>query len=166
GGRAASRTTLPELRPLLTAAWFAPVLIAVVSLTTIGVILAAWLIVRWSLTAPAIAAEDLSPREALRRSASLVRRNWWRTASFLLFVTIIALLLGPLVGTLLLFVSHASFNFINLLASVIYALVLPYAAIATTYLYFDLRVAKRQTEAAEQHELLPMEAPPREIPTS
>jgi hypothetical protein len=52
----------------------------------------------------------------------------------------LAFLLGPLVGTLLLCVT--SFNFINIVSSVVYAVVLPYAAIASTYLYFDLRVAK------------------------
>ena len=88
-----------------------------------------------------------------------MRGNWWRTGSLLLFVTVIALLLGPLCGTLLLFVSHASFDFINLISSVIYAVVLPYTAIATTYLYFDLRVA-RQGEAAEAGDVLPAEVPP------
>jgi hypothetical protein len=56
----------------------------------------------------------------------------------ILFITLIALLLGPLVGVLLLFITSASFNFINIVSGVIYAMVLPYAAIATTYLYFDL----------------------------
>jgi hypothetical protein len=44
-------------------------------------------------------------------------------------------------------VTHASFDFINLCASVIDAIVLPYAAIATTYLYFDLRIAKQREPA-------------------
>jgi hypothetical protein len=79
----------------------------------------------------------------------------------LLFVTSIALLLGPLIGTLLLFVTSASFDFVNLISSVVYAVVLPFAAIASTYLYFDLRVAKRQAETDEADEILPAdEAPP------
>ena len=86
--------------------------------------------------------------------------NWWRVGSLMLFVTVIALLLGPLCGTLLLFVTHASFDFINLVSSVVYAVVLPYAAIATTYLYFDLRVAKQHEENPEAAETLPVEAPP------
>jgi ACR3 family arsenite efflux pump ArsB len=87
-----------------------------------------------------------------------VRGDWWRVASLLLFISLIALLLGPLVGTLLLFVSHASFDFINLVSSVVYAVVLPFAAIATTYLYFDLRVAKqREGETAETGDVLPVE---------
>ena len=103
-----------------------------------------------------------------RGSAQLVRGNWWRAASLLLFTTVIALLLGPLAGTLLLFVSHASFDFVNLVSSVVYAIVLPFAAIATTYLYFDLRVAKQdEAEVAETAEVLPVEAPSTgAVPTS
>ncbi len=60
---------------------------------------------------------------------------------------------------MLLFISSASFDFINLVSSVIYAIVLPYVAIATTYLYFDLRVAKQhQATAEELGDVLPEEA--------
>jgi len=75
----------------------------------------------------------------------------------LLFVITVALLLGPLVGTLLLFVTNASFDFINLVSAVVYAVVLPYAAIASTYLYFDLRVATRHEAETEQGDVLPAE---------
>ena len=69
-------------------------------------------------------------------------------------------MLGPLCGTLLLFVSHASFDFINLVSSVVYAVVLPYAAIATTYLYFDLRLAQQQEgDTAAAGDVRPVEAP-------
>jgi ACR3 family arsenite efflux pump ArsB len=89
-----------------------------------------------------------------------VRGNWWRVASLLLFVTVIALLLGPLVGTLLLFVSHASFDFINLISSVVYVVVLPYVAIVTTYLYFVRVTNKYERETAETEEVLPAETWP------
>jgi ACR3 family arsenite efflux pump ArsB len=80
----------------------------------------------------------------------------------LLFVTVIALLLGPLIGTILLFVTSASFDFVNLVSSVVYAVVIPFVAIASTYLYFDLRVAKQhEAETTEGGEVLPAEeAPP------
>jgi hypothetical protein len=74
-----------------------------------------------------------------------------------LFVTLVAVLLGPLCGTLLLFATHASFDFINLVAGLIDVIVVPYAAIATTYLYFDLRVAKQSESATES--VLPAETP-------
>jgi hypothetical protein len=53
-------------------------------------------------------------------------------------------------------------DFVNLISSVVYAVVLPFAAIAATYLYFDLCVAKQQeAETGEADDILPAEeAPP------
>jgi len=158
---AAYRKTLSKLGRVLGVVLLMTVVVLLLGATAVGALLALWLLVRWALTPQVIALEDASAIGALRRSARLVRGNWWRTASLLLFVTVIALLLGPLFGTLLLFASHASFNFINLISSVIYAVVLPYTAIATTYLYFDLRLAKQQEgETAEAGDVLPAVVPP------
>ena len=154
----AYRLALPSMRTILGAVLFAAVAIALLSLTSIGIVLAAWLIIRWSFLAQVVVLEGASWHAALGRSARLVHGNWWRAASLQLFVTVIALLLGPLCGTLLLFVTHASFDFVNLVSSVVYAVVLPYAAIATTYLYFDLRVEKER-EATETGDVLPAEIP-------
>jgi hypothetical protein len=161
----AYRRTLSRLGPLLVAVFVAAVIIGIVGLTAVGFLLGAFLLVRWALLAQAVVLEDASALDALQRSSRLVRGNWWRVASLILFVTVVALLLGPLCGTLLLFVTHASFDFINLVSSVVYAVVLPYTAIATTYLYFDLRVQKQQEgeaaegEAAEAEDVRPVDAP-------
>ena len=156
----AYRKALPKLGALLGTVLLVAVALTIVSFTAIGTLLAVWLIVRWSLLGQVLILEDTSGVTGLHRSAQLVRENWWRAASMLLFITLIALLLGPLVGVLLLFISSASFNFINLVSGVIYAIVLPYAAIATTYLYFDLRIANDQRTATEgQGDVLPEEAP-------
>jgi hypothetical protein len=161
---AAYKRVLPKLGSILGVVLIAAVIIGLVALTSIGLLLGIWLIVRWAFLAQVVLLEDVSGLAALRRSTHLVRGNWWRAASMLLFVTVIALLLGPLIGTLLLFVTNASFNFINLVSSVVYAVVLPYAAIASTYLYFDLRVAKQhEAESAQEGDVLPAEAPPAAI---
>jgi hypothetical protein len=152
---------LPKLGPLLGVVFICAVIVALVSLTSIGVVLGVWLLVRWAFLAQVVVLEDIDALGALRRSSRLVRGSWWRTASMLLFVTVIALLLGPLVGTLLLFVTSASFNFINLVSGLVYVIVLPFTAIAGTYLYFDLVVAKQYEAAtAEAADVLPVEAPP------
>jgi hypothetical protein len=151
----AYRKALPSLGSLLGTMVVVVAILAIVGLTAIGTVLDAWLAVRWSMLAQVHALENISGYAALRRSSRLVRGNWWRVASLILFVTLIALLIGPLCGMLLLFRTDASFDFINLFASVIDTIVLPYAAIATTYLYFDLRIAK-QSEPADQ-EVLPVE---------
>jgi hypothetical protein len=157
GALAAYKKVLPKLGPILGVVLIAAVGIAAVALTSIGVLLGAWLIVRWAFLAQVVLLEDISALAALRRSARLVRGNWWRCGSMLFFVTTIALLLGPLVGTLLLFVTNESFDFINLVSGVVYAFVLPYAAIASTYLYFDLRVAKQHGAETEEADVLPAE---------
>jgi hypothetical protein len=156
GAMNAYRKTLPKLGSLLGTVLIVALALTIVSFTAIGVLLAVLLVVRWSFLSQVLVLEDTSGLAGLRHSARLVRESWWRVASMILFITVIALLLGPLVGTVLLFISSASFNFINLVSGLIYALVLPYAAIATTYMYFDLRVAQQQEAATtEKGDVLP-----------
>jgi hypothetical protein len=135
---AAYRATARRALPLLGGLVLASLAVAAASVTLIGLPLAIWLTIRWSLLAQAVALGDESATGSLRRSGRLVRGGWWRTASLTVFVTGIALLLGPLVGTLLLFATSASFDVVNLASDVVYVVALPFAAIATTYLYFDL----------------------------
>jgi hypothetical protein len=101
--------------------------------------------VRWSIFPQVIAIENPPWREALRRSGQLVRGDWWRVAMLTLFVTLLTLALGPLIGAVMLLVSTASFNLVNLVAAIIYVFTLPFVAIATTYLYFDLVVTKSES---------------------
>jgi hypothetical protein len=156
--RGAYRLARPKFGSIIGAALFIGVVLLLCDLTAIGVLLGAWLLVRWSQTTQVIALEGLPPFPALRRSARLVRDNWWRVASLTLFVSLLAVLLGPLTGTILLFVTSASFNFVNLLSDVVYAILLPYVAIATTYLYFDLFVADaNEAEVRETTAVLPAE---------
>ena len=157
----AYRKVWPKLVSLLGTVLIVGIALTIVSFTAIGVAAAAFLIVRWSLLAQVLVLEDTSGVKGLHRSALLVRGNWWRVASLILFITVIALLLGPLFGTVLLFITSASFDFINVVSSVIYVIVLPYVAVATTYLYFDLRVEKQFQGAGEElGDVLPEETPP------
>jgi Membrane domain of glycerophosphoryl diester phosphodiesterase len=146
GALDAYKLVLRRWRPLLGAFLVAVVVVAVLVGSTIGAIIAIWLLVRWSFLAQVIVLEDMPARGAFRRSSELVRGNWWRVASLALFVTLIALMLGPLLGAILLFVTNASFNFVNLISSLVYVFALPFVAIATTYLYFDLAVEKDEEE--------------------
>ncbi|HEY2371240.1 MAG TPA: hypothetical protein VGH82_01700 [Gaiellaceae bacterium] len=155
----AYRLARPKVGSIVGATAFIGVVLALCSLTAIGVVLAAWLLVRWTQTTQVIALEGLPARPALRRSTQLVRGNWWRAGSLTLFASTIGLLLGPLTGTILLFVTSASFNFVNLVSGVVYAIVLPLVAIANTYLYFDLYVAgEREATERDPGAILPAEA--------
>ena len=113
---------------------------------------------RWSLLAQVVALEEHPAQGALRRSSGLVRRHWPRTASIVLLVAGVGLMLGPFVGTLMLLLTSASFNLVNVIAGLIYVFTLPFVAVVTTYLYFDLAV--REALAHEQpvrREILPAE---------
>jgi hypothetical protein len=143
----AYRATAKRWRPLLGGLAIAAVAVVIADLTLIGLPIAIWLTIRWSLLAQAVALEEEGAAGALRRSAHLVRGAWWRTASLTVFVTVIALLLGPLVGTLLLFATNASFDVVNVASDLVYVVALPFAAVATTYLYFDLVARAASKEA-------------------
>ena len=145
----AYKVALRRWKPLLGAFLIAALMIGVLSLTAVGGLIAVWLLVRWSFLAQVVVLEGKSSRAALRRSSQLVRGDWWRVASLVLFVTAIGLLLGPLLGAILLFVTSASFNFVNLISSLVYVFALPFVAIATTYLYFDLQLEKEEEPETE-----------------
>jgi len=52
----------------------------------------------------------------------------------------------------MLLLTPASFNVVNLVSGVVYMVTLPFAAIVTTYLYFDVRVRselEREAPAAD-----------------
>jgi hypothetical protein len=119
------------------------VALTLLALTGIGSLIGIWLLVRWSLFAPAAAVDGDRTTTPLRRSWRLTRGHWWRTASLGVFVTGAGLIIGPLIGALLLLASNASFNVVNVVAAVIDTAVLPFVAIATTYLYADLMVRER-----------------------
>jgi hypothetical protein len=142
GARAAYRSLRPQLRSLLAALGVAAGTITVLLAIPGGVVVAVWLLVRWSLFAQCIVLEDLSWRHGLRRSFELVRGRWWRTATTLVVAVGVALLLGPAFGMGMLLVSPIGLGVVNLIAGVVYTLAIPFAAIATTYLYYDLRVRR------------------------
>jgi hypothetical protein len=142
GVLSAFRTAIIRIPAVIGALAIAIPVVVVANLTLIGLPLGIWLTVRWGLISQVAAVEAKGVRGCLGRSSQLVRGHWWRTASLTLFVTGVGLALGPLVGTLLLFTTSASFNIINLISSLVLAITIPFVAIATTYLYFDLTAIK------------------------
>jgi hypothetical protein len=123
------------------------VVLILLDLTVVGIPFSIWLLVRWSLLAQVVELEGCSVLGSLRRSSELVSGHWWRVASISVVTTGLALLLGPFLGALLLLVSDASFDVVNVVAGLVYTVTLPFAAIATTYVYYDLLVRDRLAEA-------------------
>ena len=135
----AYRTTAPHLAHLAGYVVAASVIVAILDLTMVGIPVGIWLTVSWSLLAQVVQLEGEHSPRALRRSMALVRGHWWRLAIFTLVVAGGGLLLGPVIGGLLLLGTTAAFNVVNIVAGLVYVVTLPYVAIATTYMYYDLR---------------------------
>jgi hypothetical protein len=141
-----------RIRSLIAALVVVGVVVVLLELTVVGFVVAAWLLVRWSLFSQCIVLEGLGWHAGLRRSSVLVRGHWWRVAGITIAVVGVALLLGPALGVILLLSTSLSLGTVNIVSAVVYVLTLPYAAIATTYIYYDLRVR-------EQMDIDPLELP-------
>jgi hypothetical protein len=144
----AYRKALPNVPALAGWVLIAALVIAVLDLTVVGIPIAVWLVVRWSLLAQVVQLDEDAGSWPLRRSAAVVRGHWFRVALFTVIVAGVGLALGPFVGGLLLLATNATFNVVNLIAALVYTVAMPFVAIATTYLYFDLKT-RRVLEARE-----------------
>jgi hypothetical protein len=146
----AYRLAFRRFRPLFRGLLIAVGVWVVLSATGVLIPIALWLAVLWALLAQVVELEGSSGLAALQRSAQLVRGRWFRVASLVGVGLVLALALGPLVGTLLIVLTDAPLAFLNVVSGVVYALAMPFVAIATTYVYFDARV---------RSELEPRQAP-------
>jgi hypothetical protein len=152
----AYRLALRRIRPLLGGiALF--VLVWVVLTTTVFLIpVAIWLAVRWCLVAPVVELEVRRPFRSLRRSGELVRRRWIRVGSLVGVSAAVALIAGPLLGAILIFLTNAPLALLNVFAGLVYALAMPFVALVTGYVYFDAR-ARVELEPVEHLSELPAE---------
>jgi hypothetical protein len=152
----AYRLTLKRIRPLLGAIALFVLAWVVLTSTVFLIPVAIWLAVRWCLAAPVVELEGHRPLAAVRRSAELVRRRWIHVGSLVGVSAAVALLAGPLLGAILIFLSDAPLALLNVFAGVVYALAMPYVALVTSYVYFDAR-ARVELEPVVRPSELPAE---------
>jgi hypothetical protein len=136
----AYRLAFRRFRPLFRGLLIAVGVWVVLSATGVLIPVALWLAVRWAFLAQVVELEGSPGIAGLHRSANLVRGHWFRVASLVGVGLVVALALGPLVGALLILLTDAPLALMNVVAGVVYALGMPFVAIATTYVYFDARV--------------------------
>ena len=72
------------------------------------------------------------------------------------FGAVLALVLGPLIGVLLILLTSAPLSVLNLVAGVVNAVTMPFVALTTAYVYFDAR-ARVELEPADEPAELPAE---------
>jgi hypothetical protein len=142
GAADAFRASFERLNALVGATVRQLVVVALLTLTVVGVPFAIRRYVRWSLFAEACALEDRTASGSLERSSHLVSGHWWRTFGFTGLVVVLAAVSGPLLGVGLLLLTDRSLNFINLAGALVYTMTVPYAAIALTLYYFDLEARR------------------------
>jgi hypothetical protein len=152
----AYRLALRRLRPLLRAIALFVVVWVVLTTTVVLIPVAIWLAIRWCLVAPVVELEDRRPFRSLRRSGELVRGRWIRVGSLVGLSAAIALLLGPFLGAILIFLTDTPLAVLNLVAGVVYALAMPFVALVTAYVYFDAR-ARLELEPVDRPSELPAE---------
>ena len=140
GPVAAYRQAVPSIRPLLGALVIAVVIVSLLLTSVFLIPIAIWLAVRWSLIVPVVELEELGAVAALRRSGRLVRRGWLKVGSLTIVAAGIALIAGPLIGTLLIVFTSLPLPLLNLVAGVVYTITMPFVALTTAYVYFDARV--------------------------
>ncbi len=136
----AYRLGFKKMLPLLGGLAVAVVLCGLLSVTVVLLPVAIWLAVRWMLFAQVVELEDRSSISGLRHSSRLVRGRWFRVASLVGIGGLLALVIGPLVGAILILLTDAPFALLNAVSGLVYALAMPFVALTTTYVYFDARV--------------------------
>jgi hypothetical protein len=143
------RLAFDSVGPLFGALLVATLTVSLLASSIFLLPIAVWLAGRWALIAPAIELERVSAFEALRRSGRLVRRRWLKVATLIVAGGALVLVIGPLIGVLLILATDAPFWLVNVIAGIVYAVTMPFVALATAYVYFDARV---RTELAGEQE--------------
>ena len=145
GAYEAYRLAWHRLRTLLGARLRALGIVALLTITVIGIPWALQRAVRWTFLEHAILFEGRNARDARLASEELVRGSWWRTLGVTAVLATIGVGLGPAVGVGLILLTSASLAFINLLTALIYLVLIPWVAIGLVMLYDELKL---QAESA------------------
>jgi hypothetical protein len=96
-------------------------------------------------------------RDVLPRSGSLVRHEWLKVGTLVVAAAALAIVAGPLLGALLLFVPGTPIALVNLIAGLIYAVAMPFVGLTTTYVYYDTLVRERLASTVPSPARLPAE---------
>jgi hypothetical protein len=157
GVRSAYRMAFDSVWELLGALAIAVGVVTVLTASIFLVPIAIWLAVRWALLVPVVELEERSALDTLRRSGALVRREWLKVGTLVVVASALAIVAGPFLGALLILLVDAPFALVNILASLVYAVAMPFVGIATTYVYYDTLVREHLAESTPALDELPAE---------
>jgi hypothetical protein len=147
GLRAALSGARARVWRVVFAQLLATVGVVLMAITVVGIPWAIWKLVGWAFVQQEVLFTDKSLRESFRGSTELVRGRWWHAVRAIVFFSVLTTVAGPVLTFALIF-TPLPLVWINLLGSLIFALLIPYVAVGKTLLYFDLQ-ARAQTEPAK-----------------
>jgi hypothetical protein len=113
--------------------------VALLVTTVVGIVVAIAFLVWHGVTAQACVIERRSALAALGRSRRLVRHHVWRVFAITATANGVGLALGPIIALTVLFISSVSLSVIDIISSIVYAVVMPYVGIVLALLFYDLR---------------------------
>ena len=148
GGTPRAREALVGGFELFTPIFFAVLLAALgIALGLLLIVPGVYLFVRWYFVPQTVVLEDARQAGALRASARLVDGAWWRTFALVLLVNVAAIVVALLLGSPFTAAADASDRAVWSLAGQMLASAItqPFAALYSTFLYYDLRERRRAT---------------------
>jgi len=129
---------LKKIVPVLLAGLLRGIAIVAMAITIIGIPFAIYYMVKWIFVTHVILFEGKGVSESLSRSSELTRGNWWRIVGYIIVIWIITAIISGVLGR------------ISYVGSAIGSIItLPITIIATTLLYFTLRVESDQYNTAQ-----------------
>jgi len=151
----AVRRAWTHVGDLATGFLIAFVIVTFLFVSVIGIPLGIWLLVRFQLMPQAVVVEDLDGPAGLRRSGQLVTGRWFHTAIVLaLFNLLIVVSVGVIGLLLLVAIPGVPLWLFSALVSLVYALIVPLAAVGQTLLYGDAVAQHRETEHSPTQDLV------------
>jgi hypothetical protein len=149
-GLDAVREAWTHVRALAVGFAWSFLIVSVLFLSVVGIPVAIWLLVRFQFLAQAVVVEGHGGRAALRRSSQLVKGRWWHTALMIGLINLMVATSGLVVGLVLLVVAAGlPLWLFSALITLVYALIVPLAAVAQTLLFGDA-VAEAQGVDADR----------------
>ncbi|HVS99189.1 MAG TPA: hypothetical protein VHE08_01600 [Solirubrobacterales bacterium] len=117
--------------------------VLLLALSVIGLPWALWKLVGWAFVQQEVLFTDKGFRASFRASSELVRGRWFRTARVVLIFYVIGIATGPILTFALIFTA-LPLIWINVIGSLVFALLIPFTALGETFLYFDLSVREEE----------------------
>jgi hypothetical protein len=158
GGSPGAREAILEGFESFSPIFFAVLLAALGTLAgAVLIVPGIYLFVRWYFVPQAVVIEGATGTAALRASGRLVEGAWWRTFGLVVLVNVVALIVSVVIAAPFGSAAHSTDSAAWALLGEIAAgaLTQPFAALYSTFLYYDLRARGRGLQPPEMATLPP-----------